>query len=117
MFIAFDQEVARVNGVPVTLLDHFFLTLLAVAVVISIKMVGIVLVSALLVIPGAAASQVARRYGAMIGVSIAVAVISTTGGLVLSYYADLASGAVIVTLAALLFFIAFGLGRLKKTPR
>ncbi len=117
LFIAFDQEVARVNGVPVTLLDHFFLTLLAVAVVICIKMVGIVLVSALLVIPGAAASQVARRYGAMIGVSIAVAVISTTGGLILSYYADLASGAVIVTLAALLFFIAFGLGRLQKTPR
>ena len=53
----------------------------------------------------------------MIGVSIAVAVISTTGGLILSYYADLASGAMIVTLAALLFFVAFGLGRLQKTPR
>jgi ABC-type Mn2+/Zn2+ transport system permease subunit len=53
----------------------------------------------------------------MNGVSIAVAVISTTGGLILSYYADLASGAVIVTLAAFIFFIAVGVGCLRQKPR
>jgi len=114
LFVAFDSEVALVSGIPVIFLDHFFLTILAVAVVISIKIVGIVLVSALLVIPGAAASQVTDRYISMIAVSIGVALISTTGGLIISYYADLASGATIVTFASLIFFIMVGVGKLRK---
>jgi len=114
LFVAFDSEVAFVSGMPVVFLDHFFLTILAVAIVISIKIVGIVLVSALLVIPGAAASQVTDRYVSMIAVSIGVALISTIGGLVISYYADLASGATIVTFASLIFFIMVGVGRLRK---
>lgn len=114
LFTAFDSEVAFVSGMPVVFLDHFFLTILAVSIVISIKIVGIVLVSALLVIPGAAASQITGRYVPMIAVSIAVALISTTGGLILSYYADLASGATIVTFASLIFFIMVGVGRLRK---
>lgn len=114
LFVAFDREVAYVSGLPVALLDHFFLTLLAVSVVISIKIVGIVLVSALLVIPGAAAAQFSRRYLTMIVISVVVALVSTVGGLMISYYADLASGATIVTLAAMIFFIAMGVGHLKK---
>jgi len=113
LFIAFDREVAFVSGVHVTFLDHFLLSILALAVVISIKIVGIVLVSALLVIPGAAALQFTRGYRAMIAASIAIALAATLGGLFISYYADLASGATIVTLAALLFFTAFILGRLR----
>jgi len=114
LFTAFDSEVALVSGMPVVFLDHFFLTVLAVSIVISIKIVGIVLVSALLVIPGAAASQVTVRYVPMIAISIAVAVISATGGLIISYYADLASGATIVTFASLIFFIMVGAGKLRK---
>jgi len=108
LFIAFDREVAYVSGIAVTLFDHFFLTLLAVSIVISIKLVGIVLVSALLVIPGAAAAQVTRHYSTMIAVAIAVALTATVGGLFVSYYADLASGATIVTLAATIFFLTLG---------
>jgi ABC-type Mn2+/Zn2+ transport system permease subunit len=114
LFVAFDSEVALVSGMPVVFLDHFFLTILAVAIVISIKIVGIVLVSALLVIPGAAASQITNRYLPMIAASVAIALISTTGGLIISYYADLASGATIVTLASVIFFTAVGAGRLRK---
>jgi zinc transport system permease protein len=114
LFTAFDSEVAFVSGMPVVFLDHFFLTILAVSIVISIKIVGIVLVSALLVIPGAAASQVTTRYIPMIAVSVAVALLSSAGGLIVSYYADLASGATIVTLASIIFFIMVGAGRLIK---
>ncbi len=113
LFIAFDREVAYVSGISVSLFDHLLLTFLSLAVVISMKVVGIILVSALLVIPGAAAAQVTDRYVSMIVVSIATALISTAGGLIISYYADLASGATIVTLAAILFFIAFIWGRIR----
>ena len=114
LFIAFDSEVATVSGIPVALLDHFFLTILALSVVISIKVVGIVLVSALLVIPGAAAAQLTQRYVSMIVIAVLTALTATVGGLLLSYYADLASGATIVALASALFFAAFAAGRLRK---
>jgi zinc transport system permease protein len=114
LFVAYDSEVAFVSGMPVALLDHFFLTVLALSIVISIKIVGIVLVSALLVIPGAAASQITDRYVSMIAASIAIALVSTIGGLFISYYADLSSGATIVTLASAIFFLAFVAGRFRK---
>ncbi|MBW1840281.1 MAG: metal ABC transporter permease [Deltaproteobacteria bacterium] len=117
LFIAYDSEVALVSGMPVAFLDHFFLTILALSVVISIKIVGIVLVSALLVIPGAAASQITDRYISMILVSVAVALASTIGGLVISYYADLSSGATIVTLASAIFFVTFIAGRILSPNR
>ena len=106
LFTAYDPEVARASGLPVERLDHLLLTLLALAVVLSIKVVGIVLVSALLVIPGATALQLTRRYVAAVLLSIVTGLLSTLGGLVLSYYADLASGATIVAVAAFLFFLA-----------
>jgi zinc transport system permease protein len=99
---------------PVAFLDHFFLTILALSVVISIKIIGIILVSALLVIPGAAASQITRRYDSMIVFSILIALISTSGGLIISYYADLPSGATIVTLASLIFFATFAIGQTRN---
>jgi zinc transport system permease protein len=114
LFVAFDPEVARVSGIPVVFLDHLLLTLLALAVVISIKVIGIVLVSALLVIPGATALQITRRYGPAIALSIATGLVSTVGGLVLSYYADLASGATIVMLGSVLFFAALLWGRRRR---
>ena len=114
LFVAFDREVALVSGMPVAFLDHFFLTILALSVVISMKIIGIILVSALLVIPGAAASQVTRRYNSMIAFSIIIALISTSGGLIISYYADLPSGATIVALACLIFFVAFAVGKTRN---
>jgi len=114
LFIAFDHEVAWVSGVSVPFFDHFLLTLLALTVVISMKVVGIILVSALLVIPGAAAAQITGRYVSMVVVAMAVALTATVGGLIISYYADLASGATIVTLAAFIFFVAFVWGRVRR---
>jgi zinc transport system permease protein len=114
LFVAYDREVAFVSGMPVVFLDHFLLTILALSVVISMKIIGIILVSALLVIPGAAASQVTRRYDSMITLSILIALVSTGGGLVISYFANLPSGATIVALASIIFFVAFGVGQIRR---
>jgi zinc transport system permease protein len=114
LFVAYDEEVAFVSGMPVAVLDHFFLTILALSVVISMKVVGIILVSALLVIPGAAALQLTHRYVSMIVTAVIISMVSTIGGLTLSYYADLASGATIVTLASFLFFISYAIGSFRK---
>ena len=106
LFITFDPEMAEVSGVPATRLYFLLITLIATTVVLSIKVVGIVLVSALLVIPAAAAWQLAHRFSLMMLLAVLFGVTATTGGLVLSYVLNTASGATIVLLATGLFFVA-----------
>jgi zinc transport system permease protein len=105
--ISFDDEVARVGGVPVDFLYYGLLTAMAVTVVASIKVVGIILVEALLVIPAATGFQMSKNYRWMLFFSIASGILALLSGLVLSYWLDIASGATIVLCAALLFMLAF----------
>ncbi len=105
VFLSFDEEMAWVSGVPVRALRYLFLIMLALAVIISIYLVGIILVSALLVIPGATAQNLTGRVRSMILVSTAVAAGSVVGGLWLSYLLDFPSGATIVLLLAGLYLL------------
>ena len=113
LYISFDEESAQVSGVPVTFLYYLLLTLMAVTIVISMKVVGIILVSALLVIPAAAAHEVSSHYRTVIGLSILVGLVSSVGGLLVSYRLNTASGATIVLLAAVLFLLFFAYGSLR----
>jgi len=104
--ITYNEEIARVSGIPVRAINILFLIVLSVSIVISMKIVGIILVSALLVIPGATAQLLTRNLYSMIATSCGVAVISTVLGLFLSYELDIAPGGSIVLTATFLFFIA-----------
>jgi ABC-type Mn2+/Zn2+ transport system permease subunit len=106
MFITFDPEMAEVSGVPAEKLYFLLLSLIAVTVVISIKVVGIVLVSALLITPAAAAYQLSEDFRKMMVLAVVFSLISTVGGLFLSYWLDTASGATIVLLSTLIFFVS-----------
>jgi ABC-type Mn2+/Zn2+ transport system permease subunit len=106
LFISVDEETARAAGLPAARLRFLLLTLLAVTIVSAIKVVGIVLVSAFLVIPAATAQVVAPSMRAMMGLSVVFALASVVGGLWLAWVLDLPSGAAIVLLAAAIFFLA-----------
>jgi manganese/iron transport system permease protein len=116
LFTAFDPLVARASGLPVTFIDNMLLVLLALTIVISLESIGIILVAALLVTPAAAAAQVTRRFGPMLATSCAIGIGSCVVGLYLSYYAGAASGATIVLVATLAFFVAMVAGRLRGNP-
>ncbi len=105
-FMCFDEELATANGIPVNFLYYLLLACIAVTVVITVKVVGIILASALLVIPAATAYELTGNFRRMLVISISVGIFSTVGGLSLSYYFDLASGPSIVLLAGLLFLAA-----------
>jgi zinc transport system permease protein len=100
---SFNEEVARVTGIRVDALHYLLLVLVAVAIVASIKLVGIVLVSALLVLPAATAYQLAQTYRKVLALSIISSIVSLVVGLVLSYTLDLPSGATIVLCGCILF--------------
>ena len=104
--ITYSEEIARVSGISVKAINIFFLVVLSVSIVISMKIVGIILISALLVIPGATAQLFARNLYSMIFISCGIAMLSTILGLFLSYELDIAPGGSIVLTAAALFFAA-----------
>lgn len=111
LFLGVDEEAAQAAGLPATPLRFLLLTLLAVTIVASVRLVGIVLVSAFLVIPAATGQALARSLRGMLALAVASAVVSVALGLWLSWSWDLPSGAAIVLVSATLFFVALALGR------
>lgn len=107
LLITFNEELAVVSGIPTGLIKSVFLISMAVAIVMSIKVVGIILVSALLVIPGAVAQLISRRFYPMMLISCLTAFSSVIAGLYLSYHFDLSPGGTIVLIITVLFFAAF----------
>ena len=103
---AYNEELAQISGVHVVFLNNLFLISLAVSIVISIRIVGIILVSALLVIPGATARLFARGLLSMIVLSCLTGVVSVISGLLISYEYDIAPGASIVLASAFIFFLS-----------
>ena len=111
LFLGVDEEAARAAGVPAETLRYVLLTVLAVTIVAAMKLVGIVLVSAFLVIPAATGQAIASSTRGMLAVAVGSSLVSVVGGLWLSWIWNLPSGAAIVLLAAMLFFGAFAAGR------
>ena len=106
LFLTFDPEMAAVTGLPVRALNFVLLTLVALTVVISIKAVGIVLVSALIVTPAAAANQLTDDFRKVMIVAIVIGIGASWMGLLLSSVFNIASGATIVMTSTAVFFIS-----------
>ena len=108
MAICFDEEHARLQGVPVTFYYLLLLCLCALTVVLLVTVVGAVLAIALLTLPSGVAGTFARSLKAMMLYSIMACALFTTAGLGLSYEPDLPPGSVIVVIAGLAYLIAAG---------
>ncbi len=113
LFATFDEESARAAGLPVARLDALLAVLVAVTVVIGMKIVGLLLVSALMVIPGASALQLASSFRKCSLLAAFFGVVSVTGGLFLAATLNWpASGAIVLT-SGVIFVLAAGLNRLR----
>ncbi len=108
LYTSFDPVVAQASGMNAQRIEYILLVLLAVTIIISLQAVGIVLVAALLVTPAAAAYQLTTRFSGMMALSAFLGAISGVGGLYLSYFLRSSSGATIVLLATVVFFVAIG---------
>jgi zinc transport system permease protein len=111
--IAYDEEAARVSGLPVTPLNILMALLAALAIAATAKVVGILLVASMLVLPVATAQQLARSFRATTYTSIGFGVAAALGGLVIAFYADLFPAATIVLLSILAFVAASLTSRIK----
>jgi zinc transport system permease protein len=104
--VTLDEEGARVQGLPVDRLNVLVAVLAAATVALSMRIVGVLLVAALMVLPVIAAGRIARSMLQTLGLAVAIGLGSVLGGLTLSYYGDLAPGGTIVLIAAACFVAA-----------
>jgi manganese/iron transport system permease protein len=105
MLYCFDPAHARAIGLPVGLLHYGLLVLLALTIVASLKAVGIILVIAMLIAPGAIGLVVTQRFGPMMLVAVLAATGSCLIGTLLSFHLDAATGPMIVVVQASLFTV------------
>lgn len=111
LFAAFDEEVARAYGQPVEALNTMVLVLLAVAVVVGVRLVGVLLIQALLVVPAATAVLWARNFRAQVVISAVLGVACGVIGLAAAYVLNVAAGGAIVLVAVVLFFASLAVTR------
>jgi ABC-type Mn2+/Zn2+ transport system permease subunit len=115
-FIAFDQKMAEASGVPARRLFFLLLSLVALTIVVSLKTVGAILVFALLLIPPSTAYQLTSSLRGMMGYSVAIGILVSCLGVLLSFRFDLPTGPAIVLLATVVFFfsVAFSPKRVRR---
>lgn len=114
---SFDPAHASAIGLSPELVRYLILGMLALTTVVALQTVGVVLVLALLVTPGAAASMLSRRLGTIISISVVMAVIATLVGFYASYYADVASGPAIVLALTVMFLLSTAIARIRRSRK
>jgi len=102
-FVAFNEELAAVSGLNVRFFNILLIVLAAVVVSLSMRIVGVLLVGALMIIPVISAIQFRLSFLKTLFVSIVISLISVISGLFISYYLNLATGGTIVVVALIIF--------------
>lgn len=101
--VAFDKEFSRSQGLPVTLFEYILMLLIALTIVACLRMIGIVLAISLLTIPQMTANLFTYNFKRMIGLSIGIGFVSCIGGIFLSYWLNVPSGATIIFFSILIY--------------
>lgn len=105
LFLSFDEEQAKVSGLPSTLLHMLFMFIVALVIAVSMRIVGTLLVSSLITLPVAAALRFTSSFKQTIIWAIVFGEMATIGGLILAYELDVAPGGIIVLLAVSIMVI------------
>ncbi len=105
-FIAYDEEVAKVSGIKVKMLNFLLVTVVAIIIALSIRVVGSLLIGALMVIPTVSALQYRVGFLHTVLASLFFALISVIAGITLSFYFSLPSGATIVLCVLVIFIVS-----------
>ncbi|MCK9267772.1 MAG: metal ABC transporter permease, partial [Alkaliphilus sp.] len=112
-YIAFDEEAARLAGVPVKWINLYFIILVAMTIAISMRIVGVLLVSSLMIVPVATSLQLVRSFKQTFICSILFGILSVLIGLFISFYVDLAPGGTIVISSILILIVVILIKHIK----
>ena len=113
-FIAYDEEVAQTSGIKVKLLNFLLVSVVAIIIALSIRVVGSLLIGALMVIPTVSALQFKQGFRNTTLIALVFAVTSVAAGMILSYEFSLPSGATIVLCVLFIFIISLIINNFKQ---
>ena len=114
MYIAFDEEQAKVSGLQVSKLNYLFIVLASITVIASIRLVGILLISSLIVIPNITAMLFGKGFKKTALISGMIGVFSVVAGVLISYEANIATGGTIVLVLVMTFLAALAAQKVKR---
>lgn len=115
VYITFDEENAKFSKIPVKLINSIFMILVAAGITITLRIVGVLLVSSLIAIPVATSLKVAKSFKNSILYSIIFGEIAVIGGVISSFYLDIAPGGTIVIISIIEFLLISLLSKFMKT--
>jgi manganese/iron transport system permease protein/iron/zinc/copper transport system permease protein len=107
LFATFDPEVAGVSGVSVPAMEAVLMVLLSATILVTVRVIGVLLISALLVLPAVTARLMTNSFGRMLWLSPVLGATFGGVGMYISWYADIPSGAVIILAGTLVFIAAY----------
>lgn len=107
VYISFDEDAARASGIPVRLVNTVFIILTAITIALAIPIIGVLLISALVVIPVVTALQLRMSFLKTIIWAEIFSLFAVISGLLASFYFDIATGGTIVLIAVLLFLVVY----------
>ena len=114
LFTTFDYEVAGFYGVPTGWIDAGFALLLAAVIVVSLQVLGVTMIAAAIVIPPVSARLLTNDFTKMLLLSVIIGAFCGLGGLYMSFYIDVSSGASVVLFSAAVFLVALGYTSLQR---
>jgi len=117
LLFCFDAAHARAMGLPVTMLHYGLLALVALAIVASLKAVGVILVIAMLITPGAIGFLLAKQFGRLSVIAVVAAVFSCVVGTIASFHLDAATGPTIVLVQFMVFLMALAFNQVQASRR
>ncbi|WP_411964234.1 metal ABC transporter permease [Haloferax sp. YSMS24] len=117
LYVTFDETAAAVSGISVTWYNRVMVMLTALVVVGAMQIMGVILVAAMLVVPVAAAAQMARSFSESLLVSVVLAELAVLLGIGVSYYGEATAGGVIVLVAVAIYVVSVVVGKLQARVR
>ena len=114
VYATFDPEAAYIRGVDINKFEYIINILTSIAIIISIKVVGIILVTALLIIPASSAKLIAGKFKHMLPIALIQSIISVLVGILFSYYFETPTGATIVIVSGSIFILILLGNQIKK---
>ena len=109
LFTTFDPEVAQASGVRTGVVDAALMAVLSLSILVSMKVLGVVLVAATLVIPAVTARLLTSSFSRLLVLSVTIGAACSAVGMILSYHVDVSSGATIVLVSAAVFTVVYAL--------
>ena len=116
-FVIFDEELAKANGLPVKKLNYLFLIISSLIIMISIKIVGVILLLAVIVTPAASAYQFTFKFNKMIIISILISVLGAIFGYFLSFILEISASASIVSILTILFLLSYSISPKRRAHK